>query len=346
MTGSLRRLAACTLLLALALTGAACGDRAEALRERAARTYADLIEYEVVTEVISGGARGDAVTLRQSMRKPDSYRLDALAPDDIRGQTTIRNGRALWYYDSHAGELVISGLGSADFDSNERVVLAGIMAAFTTADGIRYVRQENSDGGSVAVVEYPDPAPGQEGNLVRLWADVRTGVPQRVEYVYSDGSVTQTVVFRDFVANPGLPADRFNFAIPPGTSIINDDTAVRSVSLEEARRAVDFQILLPTPVPDGYRLSDVSIGGSGDGAFITLSYTAGERLMQLYESKYTGGSGMSFPGATRQVVGDVEYAVDAADGFATISWARDGVSLSLTADTSLEELFSIAESLK
>lgn len=338
---------AAVLILAAVLVGAGCGDRARALRERAARTCADLTDYEVTAEIISGGgARSDRMVIRQAARVPDSYRLDALAPDDIKGQTTIRNGRALWAYDPAARELIVSGIGAVNYDSNSRIILHDIMMRFAAAADARFLRSERGPDGSLAVVEYADPTSEQGSVRVRLWADARTGIPARVEYLYRDGTVNQTVIFRDLRLNPGLPVDRFNFAVPAGTRVIEDDNATRSVSLEEARRTVDFRLLVPQGLPAGFALTDVSVAGAGDDLLVILSYTAGERLIQLTETKYAGGDDSGSPGSVRRVVNGTEYRVEAADGFATIEWTRDGVRLSLTADLSLEELFGLAQTVK
>lgn len=335
---------AAVLILAAVMVGAGCGDRARTLRERAARTCAGLTDYEVTTEIISGGARSDRMVVRQAARAPASYRLDALAPDDIKGQTTIRNGRALWVYDPAARELIISGIGPASYDSNSRIILRDIMMRFAAAADARFLRSERGPDGTLAVVEYADPT--SEQGSVRLWADAKTGAPARVEYLYRDGTVSQAVIFRDLRLNPGLPLDRFNFAVPAGTRVIEDDNATRSVSLEEARRIADFRLLLPEELPAGFALTDVSIAGAGDDLLIILSYTAGERLIQLTEAKYAGGDDSISPGSVRRIVNGTEYRVEAADGFATIAWTRDGVSLSLTADLKLEELFGLAQAVK
>lgn len=346
MQKSVRVTVTVLLLLAVALTASACGDRAKALRERAAKTYAALKDYEVVAEVTSGeGERADRFVIRQSMRTPDSYRLEWLEPADIKGQLMIRNGRALWSYDPLAGELIISGISPDNFDSNDRILLGDIMARFTSVTDAKYLRSEPGESGALAVVEYADPAPYQQGNKVRLWADAKTGLAERVEYLYSDGSPIQTVVFRELSLNPGLPDGRFNFAVPAGTKVINDDSAVRTVDLEQARRLADFQVLLPARVPDGFALTEVTVSGAEDNLLVTLAYTSGERLIQLSESKYDGAES-GRPGGATQVIDGVEYAVDAAEGFASISWTRDGVDITLTADLTLEELFSIAASLK
>lgn len=333
------------VLLAALTVGVGCGDRARILRERAARTCAGLIDYEVMTEIMSGqGERSDCMIIRQAARAPASYRLDALAPDDIKGQTTIRNGRALWAYDPAAQELIISGFGPTSFDSNSRILLRDIMGGFAAASDARLVRRERGPRGDLAVLEYADPR--AERGRVRLWADDKTGIPTRVEYLYPDGTVSQTVTFRDLRLNPGLPQDHFNLAVPAGIRVITDDSATRSVSLEEAEQMADFRLHLPEELPPGFALTDISVAGAGDDLMVIFSYTLGDRLIQLSETRYSGGDGGSTPGSMRRVVNGTEYYVEAADGFATIAWTLDGVNLSLTADLKLEELFDLAQAVR
>jgi hypothetical protein len=64
--------------------------------------------------------------------------------------------------------------------------------------------------------------------------------------------------------NVALPSNTFTLVFPPGTKVSRHDMGFRSVSLGGAAARVGHDLLVPTKVPAGCRLSQVAVGAKAD----------------------------------------------------------------------------------
>jgi len=93
---------------------------------------------------------------------------------------------------------------------------------------------------------------------ISVTVDRETGFPVRVVET-GGGSPVSELTITDIVIDPVFTEDAFELEFPPGAAVYADDYGFDRVLLEEAAAAVGYDVLTPAWLPEGYRLSSVSV---------------------------------------------------------------------------------------
>jgi len=115
--------------------------------------------------------------------------------------------------------------------------------------------------------------------------DVGTGFPVRV-VATRHGEFTWQTRIEDLRVNQPVPDEAFRLEFPPGTQVHRSDAGFRRVSIEELEGIVGYDPLVPSWIPDGYGLVDVTASRRGSftgaeggnppaGDVVSLSYRRG-----------------------------------------------------------------------
>jgi len=87
--------------------------------------------------------------------------------------------------------------------------------------------------------------------------DQETGVP--VDVVASlDGRLQSVLRVEKLTVNRPLPADAFSLPFPAGAEVLGQDNGFRRVPLADVAGLVGYRPLVPTSVPEGFRLAEVA----------------------------------------------------------------------------------------
>jgi hypothetical protein len=130
----------------------------------------------------------------------------------------------------------------------------------------------DGDGGSVTEITYRGrPAwhlatdiranllePALSPNHLDVTVDQETGFPVRVLATHDDRVVFETRV-DDLKVDPPVAADAFSLDFPPGAEVFRSDDGFRRVQLNQVESMVGYEPLVPSSVPDGYSLSEVTV---------------------------------------------------------------------------------------
>jgi hypothetical protein len=210
--------------------------------------------------------------------------------------------------------------------------------------------------------------PALSGDHLSITVDRRTGMPVRV-VESKNGSVLRELRIENLVVDPPLPASTFALAFPAGAEVTHSNDGFRRVTLDQVAAAVGYHPLVPSWVPDGYRLSEVDVadeaaptGRAGNPAsrqVVSLSYRRGIDQV-VVTTRLRGSSDWTDPLAspegytdsavatplTSGALAGVESSVVLATRTTPHLWALTG-SLVVTIDGSLDraELTRMANSL-
>lgn len=101
-------------------------------------------------------------------------------------------------------------------------------------------------------------APELSGDHLSITVDRASGMPVRV-VESKHGAVLRELRIENLAVDPALPAGTFALAFPRGAEVTRSDDGFRRTSLDQVAAAVGYQPLVPSWVPNGYRLTEVAV---------------------------------------------------------------------------------------
>lgn len=105
-------------------------------------------------------------------------------------------------------------------------------------------------------------SPEHSPDHLEITVDRQTGFPVRI-LATRQGQFVRETRLEELKVNTGLPADYFTLTYPPGTEVYEEDYGFRRVQLDEVKRMVGYQPLVPTELPSGFELAEVAVSRQG-----------------------------------------------------------------------------------
>jgi hypothetical protein len=177
-----------------------------------------------------------------------------------------------------------SGPGELDFNRRLGSVVRALLAA-----GDARVENATYEGRPAWKLEISVPenliAGADSADRLAVDVDKQTGVPVRV-VALNRGRLLSELRLEDLEVNSAIPSQTFRPEFPAGVEVYRTDLGFRTMSLEEAAAEAGYRPLVPSAVPDGFRLTEVAFAREGgatgaEGAnppsrdVISLSYRRG-----------------------------------------------------------------------
>lgn len=155
-----------------------------------------------------------------------------------------------------------------------------------TAPSVRETAYDGRPAWRLDVDTTPNTiVPDLSGDHLAITVDRATGMPVRI-VESKHGAMLRELSIEHLALNPSLPASTFELALPAGADVMRSDDGFRHVPLDQVAADVGYRPLVPSWVPDGYRLADVAVarqatptgkGGSNPPSrmVVSLSYRRG-----------------------------------------------------------------------
>jgi hypothetical protein len=124
---------------------------------------------------------------------------------------------------------------------------------------VHEIRYESRPAWRVVVDAEPNAiVPEFSGDGFEITVDRETGIPVRVREM-KQGAVLREIRIEHLAVNAPLPAGVFQLAFPSGADVLRSDDGFRPVELGQVAGVVGYAPLVPSWVPDGYRLAQVAV---------------------------------------------------------------------------------------
>ncbi|MDY9926871.1 DUF4367 domain-containing protein [Methanosarcina sp.] len=193
---------------------------------------------------------------------------------------------------------------------------------------------------------------------MKIWIDKETWMFLGYEMYDTNGTLASRVEIRDLKVNIGIPDSEFKFKIPEGATIKIMDGDVEfpeELSLEETKERVEFEILIPEYLPEGYTFSyaaafNTSETSPNDEAAETviLNYKEGKESIVITETAYEGQAP-----ETAIMNSAEDISINGKEGkylslgdTKVLKWKLENVDLTMTASLEKDELLKIAKSIQ
>jgi outer membrane lipoprotein-sorting protein len=345
-----------SLLLALSLVLAGCSQKmtAEEIVAKMQETVESTQDAHAVVAV-DVNAQGIEMSVVAEVweQSPNKVRAKVLTASEERlvGATIVNDGQQGWYYEPSRNRVMVGAASEMETPLPQEM-LGGLQEAIQQVLDATNVELEGEEeiAGRQAYKLVASPKEGSTEEILpgngtaTLWVDKEQWIVLKATYEAS--AIGQgSMEVQSFELNPGLPEDLFAFEVPEGATVV-DVEAQKPVplTLDEARAAVSYPLLVPQYVPAGATLIEV--------------LKAGDAIVQRYnhstEVSFTiiQGPELSGPPPVGQsqdltVQGYSATAItDEAGGNTFLYWTADGVTVTVAGHISLDEALKVADSLQ
>jgi outer membrane lipoprotein-sorting protein len=332
-------------LFILLLSGCIWGMSAKEIGEKMEEKYDSLEDYRgiIVTSFDSDDGK-KSMEAKFSFKKPGKSRYEYLSPEEMKGNVMVSDGETMWVYD--AGKNEVQKVTMPKYDMPEidyGEIITDMMEKYNVdLQG----SEEISNRDCYVLVMTP-----KDENVTmkqKMWVDKEYWMPMKIEMEMEFGGKTMksTVEYRDMEFNVGIPDSEFEFEVPEGANVTEREMPMPKMfaSIEEAQEEVDFTILVPEYIPEGYEFERAMVIDIKDGKSVSLSYKKGAEMLSLTESTDEGITG-SLEGAEKVDINGREGEYMKMGMNKLLRWDCDGLSLSLMGELDKEELLKVAESV-
>lgn len=132
-------------------------------------------------------------------------------------------------------------------------------ALAANSPSVHDVRYDGRRAWRLDVATIPNAiAPELSGDALTITVDRATGMPVKA-VERKNGAVLRELRIEQLAVDAQLPADTFELRFPGGAEVMRSDDGFRRVRLEQVASAVGYRPLVPSFVPQGYRLTDVAV---------------------------------------------------------------------------------------
>jgi hypothetical protein len=181
---------------------------------------------------------------------------------------------------------------------------------------VQQITYEGRPAWRLTVTTIPNAIAAElSGDGFQITVDRETGMPVRVIET-KQGTVLRELRIEQLALNPALRVGTFQLAFPAGAEVMRSDDGFRRIGLDGVDGAVGYKPLVPSWIPDGYRLAEVAVaresaatgkegGNPPSRMVVSLSYRRGLDQI-LVTTRLRGDADWSDPLASPEGFADTE----------------------------------------
>ncbi|SFM23801.1 Outer membrane lipoprotein-sorting protein [Methanolobus profundi] len=294
--------------------------------------------------------------IKMIQKNPGMSKSVVFMPEEMAGQTTVSNGETMWIYDPATDQVTVMPLPETpdDFEMDYAAAIGSIL----NESDVSLLGTEEFDGRDTFVlIVVPKEDDSSFGSDMKVWVDEETWTPLKIEMEIED-EYNMVVEYRDFEVNTGISDDEFEFEIPDGAEVIEiddfEDLFPVDMGLDEIKQASEFEVLVPSYVPEGYGLDSASYSQtsivSGVKESVTLFYSNEDEMILVSETFYDGekdsNSLSMMEGETVSVNGEEAELYTMYGGTMMLQWETEDAIMSISGSLDADEMIQIAESME
>ena len=308
------------------------------------KTYQVKMEMEIISPEASR-----VYILEQWYQSPDRYRLE-LTGGEAR-QVIIGSGEDTWIYHPELKDYYkISS--SQEEGSHNPYLLSGFWENLIHARELNITGEESHDGKNFYILEVTPGAQTAQWYREKIWLEKKKLVPFIIE-VYDDSESLRTVFrYKEISLNEEIDPELFKTDFPWEEA--SPKCEALSLTLKEARDAVEFPLQVPSYLPSGAEMHLITLAqephhqaiifhyrGSPSGQFSLIQQGEG-----LEPAASDAANGVNAAGAKKIPLREKYGFIREDDsGINTLFWYTGGKKYIITGELEREQMVKVASSL-
>ncbi len=310
----------------------------------------DSIKDFSATMVITSSFSGkDEMAKAKIMNKmPDKSRIEYLEPAEMAGQVMVSDGKTIWTYDPIKKEVTKMDMPKINMTTSEQDYTRSIKELLNQTD-ISYQGTDKFEERSVYLVKA-SPRNGSMPMGIRysMWVDSETWMPLKIEMFDKNDKLMTSIEYRDIKFNAGIPDSEFEFKVPEGAKVVTREPPAppKQMTLEEARKEVNFTVLSPSYLPEGYIFDSATVFKYDDKESVSLLYRNSSSTLVLTEKLLDDIQQPDFGEVEKVSINGAEGKLISLPGSSMLIWNNGKLELMLSSTLSKEEIIKIAGSIK
>lgn len=194
------------LLISMIFTGCSSKTDQELLYD-CQRKIHKMESYACEVEItVIGNRRPETYRMRQWFKKPNMYRLELLEPENLKGKTTIFDGKRAYIIHPQIGQV----WRMEDFQNSEeqKMFLGYFIQNYLSSQNVEIHRRKEKNE-EYLVIDIDIPGNHVYFSKERLWVHTKTLAPYLLQVFDAKDQMRIIVKYLDFQYNPSLEDDFF-----------------------------------------------------------------------------------------------------------------------------------------
>jgi outer membrane lipoprotein-sorting protein len=298
----------------------------------------------------SFGGEEQSTTAKIINKMPDKNRVEYLEPPELAGQVMVSNGKTIWTYTPSKKEVIKMDM--PEINRTNEFDYTNLIKDLLKGTDVSYEGTDNFEGRSVYLIRASPKSDSMfMGMRYSMWVDSENWMPLKIEYFDMDDKLVMSLQYQDIIFNTGIPDSDFEFTVPEGVTVVTKEfpSPPREMTLEEVREEVNFTVLTPAYLPEGYVFANATVFKYDDMESVSMRYKKDFEMLMISE-RVTNNE------IPKPEIGDMEkVSINGADGklitllgnSKMLVWSIGNIELTMLSGTfSKEEMIKIAESVK
>ena len=302
------------------------------------------MEGEVVQRRILPDTPGVDVRQKVLYQKPWKFRAEVTEPAALRGSPFLYDGnRSIAWWPSEQFGMRVSNVAGPDRDEvyqhlvhESTVALHDYAFSLTTVEKVAGV-----DANLWTVIPMVDDG---YHHFHRLWMVERYSLPVKAEILDADKKPWYAMEYRKLSFNKPVPENAFAFEFPSNAMVIDFDYADPGITLDEARKTMNFTVMQPGKLPAGLTVGKI-VRAKGTVPMLAMVMDHGATRVSLFESHAFGPSPLMKYGKEVKL-GKNKGMLSFSGPYSTIVWMKDKTQLTLIGNLSYPQLLQLAASVE
>jgi len=255
----------------------------------------------------------------------------------------VSNGEISWIYDKKKNE-VIKITSTSEFEEffKEAFSYSRIIEELLNSYELKALGSEKINGRDCYVIDAKPKVENILGMKLKMWVEKEFWYPIKIEMEFDVlGNKSKSVVeYRNLSFNSGISDELFEFTPPPEAKILELKLQMPAkLTIEEAKRNVDFEILVPKYTAE-YEFDYAMVSELDEE--VSLLYKKGNSYLTIVESR----NETLLPDSKIVKIGKVEGNISDLYGFKTLQFKCKDIYIRISSELSEEDLIKIAESFE
>jgi len=334
-------------------TGSSGAPSAATIGQKADQKYANLTSYRGTMRIQTVVDGKTTSTTGRIWEKPHKHemRMETLSPSSKAGNVVDSNGSVLWTY--NATRQTVTRLKLQNFGSQTPTTdYASVLSNITKKYHLTYRGKHTVAGRSTYEVSLSPKKGTPEAKFVRnetIWFDTDHWFPLKTHVTTSMGNHTTAITktYTNISFNTGIDDSRFDYRPPANATVKKTSTpSVQTYhSVAKAQAHVNYTIVKPSPMPDGYTLKQATLSIGPNATSTTLEYDNGSGGSFLVGQKPIGGGQSTTHPPGKTITIDGQNATYGTLGNSSIiSWKCGGFHHSFITELPKQTALEIANS--